>query len=144
MTTRTEGWPGVLAAAATATRAATGRAALKRASEGLRLAWATDGVVLSDTADGELWWLRLSEAIAETADDLDLLPGAPGVRLGTGPAPAADLADTPMLRRAVGDLLAAVHDALRGYASQTLSGAEAMAAALAAGSAARAASASAT
>jgi hypothetical protein len=143
MTTPTNSWAGVLAAAAAGFHAAGGRTAVERAGEGLRLAWATDGAVLSDTADGELWWLRLSEAIAETADDLDLLPGAPGVRLGTGPAPAADLADTPTLRQAVGDLLAAVHDALRGYASQTLSGADTMAAALAAGSAARAVSASA-
>jgi hypothetical protein len=141
MTTPIEAWSVVLADATAATQDVTGREALVRAGEALRLAWATGGLVRADAADDELWWLRLAEAIANAADDLDLLPGAPAVLVGTGPAPAAELPDDPTLRQLTGDLLEAVRDALHGYAGQNLSGPETAAAALAWRSAARAASA---
>jgi hypothetical protein len=141
MTTPTDAWTAVLSAAAATTHDATGTAALARAGEALRLTWSTGGAVRADTADDELWWLRLAEAVAEAADDLDLLPAAPPVLLGTGPAPAANLPDTTVLRRAVGGLLATARDALHGYAAQDLPGADTVAAVLAWRSAAEAASA---
>jgi hypothetical protein len=140
VTASAENWAGVLVAAASVT----GQDDLERAGEGLRLAWATEGAVRADTAANELWWLRLAEAIVETAADLDLIPGSPGVGLGTGPGPRGQLPDTPGLRRAILELLAAVRDTLAGYAGHELSGAETIAVALARRSAARAASAAST
>jgi hypothetical protein len=144
MTTPTEDWAAVLDTATGTTHAATGTAALVRAGEALRLAWATAGAARADTADDELWWLRLAEAVADAADDLDLLPGAPAVLLGAGPAPAADLPDTPALRQAVAGLLAAAQQALRGYTAQDLPAAQTVAAALAWRSTLKAASAGTT
>jgi len=140
MTTPIEAWTTVLASATAAGHEVGAADAPARAGDALRLAWATGGSVRADTADDELWWLRLAEAIAEAADNLDLLPGAPAVLLGTGSAPAAELPDAPTLRHAVGGLLGAAQNALRRYARQDLSGAETVAAALAWRSAAKAAS----
>jgi len=144
MTTPTEDWAAVLAAAAAATHPATGPAAVARAGEALRLAWATAGAVRADTADDELWWQRLAEAVADAADDLDLLPGAPAVLLGGGPAPAANLPDTAALRQAVAGLLAAAQHTLRGYTARDLPAAQTVAAALAWRSTLKAASAGST
>ena len=123
-------WPSLLTAAAGATRTATGPAALAVAGEALRLARA-------GTPEGQLWWLRLTEAIAETAEELELVPGAPLLPLGTGLAPGDVLVDSPLLRTTLLGLLAAARDALTGYAGQAQSGAEKLAATLAAGAAAR-------
>jgi hypothetical protein len=138
MTTSTPDWYGALAEATAAARAAAGPEVPARAADGLRLAWATEGAVRAGSPAAELWWLRLAEALAGAADDLDLVPAAPAVRLGTAPTPAA-LTDTADLRQAVADLLAAVADALAGHAASTESGAGRLAAVLAAGSAAWAA-----
>jgi hypothetical protein len=114
-------WIDAIAAAAAATRASDAPA-LRRAEAGLRLAWSTiGGVGLVADVDGEMWWLRLAEAVADAADEVDLIPETGGVRLGTGAAPPADLADTPQLRAAVRDLLAAVLAALRDLADQSTS-----------------------
>jgi hypothetical protein len=105
---------------------------------GLRLAWATEGAVMAATARRELWWQRLAEAVAHAAADIDLLPGGPGVRLGTGPAPAGLLTDTAGLRDAVRRLLSSMRDALDQRADRTGPAGERLAVALAAGAVARA------
>ena len=135
------GWLGRLAEAARTIGARTGRAALATAAEALQLAWATECAVQVGSADRELWWLRLAEAIAETADELELVPGAPVVPLGVGAAPNAVLPDSPAVRQALVGLLAAVRDALTGYSRQAYSGREKLAATLVAAAAARAVSA---
>ncbi len=117
-------WRARLATATRTARVAVGPAALAIAGEALRLAWATGGTVRGADADAELWWLRAGEVIADTGDELDLLHAAPHVKLGTGPTPVAELTDSPELRAALADLLAAVRDALRRYAGQSVSGRE--------------------
>jgi len=131
-------WQGLLTAAAGTTRTATGPAALASAGEALRLAWATTGAARAGSPDGQLWWLRLAEAIAETADELELVPGAPLLPLGTGPAPDDAVTDTPASRAALLGLLTAARDALARHAGTAQSGAEKLAATLAADAAARA------
>src|SRR6266568_6548628 len=98
-------WASVLAAASSAAGAAAG---LGWAAEALRLVWATEGAVRAATADGELSWLRLAEAVTAAADNFELIPGAPAVGFGVAsrPLPAGPLSDAPALRRAVADLLA--------------------------------------
>jgi hypothetical protein len=137
-------WLGRLAAAACTTRTSGGQSALTTAAKALRLAWATECAVRAGSPDGDLWWLRLAEAIAEAADELELVPGAPVVPLGTGPAPSMPLADGPAVRQALVDLLTAVRDALTGYSRQASSGRDKLAATLAAGAAARAVAAGST
>src|SRR5947207_741485 len=88
-------------------------AVLRAASDRLCLVWTTEIAVQAATADGELWWLRLAEQVLAAADDLELIPQAPAVAFGTGPAPTGPLPDTPALRRAVHTLLRAVRNALR-------------------------------
>ena len=87
----------------------------------------------------ELWWLRLAEAVAETADAVDLVPGGRPVPWATGLVPAAGLLDTPTLRSAIHDLLAAVQAALGRHAAQARDGRRKLAATLAAVAAAHAA-----
>jgi hypothetical protein len=128
-----------LAAAAAITSNDTGAAPLSQAEEGLRLAWATFGAVRSSTAAGELWWLRLAEAVADAADEVDLVPGTLGVRLGTAPVLTPDIPDTPQLRAAVHELLTAVHAVLRSLAARSSDGRQKLAATLAAAAVARAA-----
>jgi hypothetical protein len=132
-------WPGLLTTAAGEARAAAGAAAVSSAAAALRLAWAASGAVQAEDPAGQLWWLRRAEAVAETADELDLIPGAPGTRLGTGQRPAAALADSAELRAALRELLAAIHTALAGHARRARSGRKKLAAALAAEAAGRAA-----
>jgi hypothetical protein len=134
-------WLARLTEAARTTRGRNGQAALARAAVALQLAWATECAVRAASADRELWCLRLAEAIAETADELELVPGAPLVPLGVGAAPDTVLRDSPAVRQALVGLLAAVRDALTGYSRHAYSGREKLAATLVAAAAARAVSA---
>jgi len=134
----TASWLSLLTAAGSTTRTATRPAALAVAGDALRLAWATTGAARAGSPDGQLWWLRLAEAIAETADELELVPGAPLLPLGTGPTPDDVLTDTPAVQMALLGLLTATRDALTRLAGSAQSGAEKLAATLAADAAARA------
>jgi hypothetical protein len=131
-------WIDVLTTAVGVTSSATGPATLDRATDALRLAWATEGAVDGRTADDEIWWLRLAEAIADTIDRLEQVPAVGVVPLGTGPAPAAALTDTADLRRAVCALLIAAHRALHAYAAAARTAADGTAVAAAADRIARA------
>jgi hypothetical protein len=137
------GWPAVLADAAAALRRAAGRTALGRVGRGLRLVWAVGGAVCGCDTAAELWWLRLAGMVADAADELDQVPGALGVGLGTDPVLDVAVADTPALRAAVAELLAAAGDAVADHARRAAArpgaGAVALAAVLAGRATARAA-----
>jgi hypothetical protein len=98
-------WTALLTAAAAATGAPTQPSAPGTAQEGLRLLWSTASKVrTAGNAHDGLWWIRVVETTLELAN----ATGAEASWLRTGPTPNGWLPDTPTLRTAVDNLLAAV------------------------------------
>lgn len=85
--------------------------------EALQLVWATARTVRSagHSYDG-LWWIGLVESAVRLAEPTSTPRSAIPAWLSNGPGPASWLTDTPTLRHAVSDLLAAATAAQPGRA----------------------------